>query len=79
MDTRTLLRHFFGKGKLSTREISLKMGRSHSYLSRYLYRESVPSSDNLAEIMDAINHDLLVRNRSTGEEIIIDPPEKPEG
>jgi hypothetical protein len=52
------------------------MGRSHSYLSRYIYRNSTPSADILSEMLDVIGWDLLARNRETGEEIPIDPPQR---
>ena len=35
-----------------------------------------PGTNVLAEICDVTGHDLIVRNRETGREIVIDPPKK---
>lgn len=56
--------------------ISQKMGRSKLYIGSYLSKKQKPNIELMAEIGDATGHDLLVRNRTTGREIIIDPPEK---
>ena len=73
MTTNEIFELLFGEGKLSTTEISLKMNHSTGYLSKYRYRKSVPSTDVMARIMDAVDYDLLIRNRTTGEEILVDP------
>ena len=79
MRTRELLTKLFvgRKSPYSPTETSLKMGRGRGFIARYVYdkkRDSVPNTDLLAEILDVIGWDLLTRNRSTKEEIIIDPP-----
>ena len=56
--------------------ISQRLGRSNNYLSSHTARKSTPKADTLAEIVDACGYDLLMRNRETGEETIIDPPKK---
>lgn len=76
MQAKNVLGHFFGKGKMSTIEVSQKMGKSRSFLSNYLSTGKVPSLELTADIMDAIDNDVLIRNRSTGEEIPIDPPKR---
>lgn len=75
MQAQEVLRHFFGKGRMSTIEVSKKMGKSRSYLSNYLSTGRVPSLELTAEIMDAIDNDVVIRDRSTGQEIPIDPPQ----
>lgn len=57
-------------------QISKKIGRSKLYIGSYLSKKQKPNIELMAEIGDATGHDLLVRNRETGREIIIDPPEK---
>jgi len=51
-------------------------GRSNLFIARYMSDKKSPGTNVLAEICDVTGHDLLVRNRETGREIIIDPPEK---
>lgn len=57
MDSREFLRQWFETGKITMREASLKLGRSHSYLQQYIER-GVPrrlGEDDrkaLAEILD---------------------------
>ena len=76
MDTITILRSMFGIGKHSTIEVSRAMGRSRGFISAYLAKGNSPSADLLSEICDAIDYDLLMRNRKDGSEIIIGPPDK---
>jgi hypothetical protein len=49
------------------------MGRNANYISGYVNRGSVPQADTFAEIADVSGFDLLVRDRSSGDEILIDP------
>ena len=76
MDTLGMLRSLFGRGKHSTMEASVRMGKKPFYINSAISKGAVPSADNLASIMDAIDYDLLVRSRQDGTEIIIDPPEE---
>ena len=71
-----VLRAFFGAGKLSTVDVSLKMGRNRSFLSAYLTRGNEPKVGLFAEILDVIGYDLLMRKRDDGTEIILDPRPK---
>lgn len=75
MQANEILRSLFGRGKASTVKTSLKLGKERSYVGRNISRGSTPQTDTYARIVDAIGYDLLLRNRETGEEIIIDPPE----
>ena len=61
---------------ISRIELSRKLGRSDFFISNYISTGRLPRIELLAEICDATGHDLLVRNRTTGREIIIDPPRK---
>ena len=61
---------------LSQYELSKRMGRSKSYVSVYLANGISPRIGLAAEIADAAGCDLLVRNRETGEEEIVEPPER---
>lgn len=62
----------------STIAISDAMGRSRGYLAAYIANKRTPNIKLLAELGDELNYDLLIRNRKTGREIIIDPPKKEE-
>lgn len=57
-------------------KLSQKLGRSDFFISNYISSGRLPRVELLAEICDATDYDLLVRNRTTGREIIIDPPTK---
>lgn len=56
--------------------VSLDMGRARLFLSSYVSRDRLPSIELMAEIADVTGHDLLLRNRESGREIIIDPPNR---
>lgn len=60
----------------STIEISESLGRSRGYLSAYIANKRTPNIRLLTELGDELDYDLLLRNRKSGEEIIIDPPTK---
>lgn len=61
-------------GKPKT-EISLELGRHYTFVGKLVSQRSIPKLSTAAEIADACGYDLLFRSRSTGEEIIVDPPE----
>ncbi len=71
-----IMRELFGRGRKSAVETSRKMGRSDGYISRYVSGKVVPGVDVFAEILDTCGYDLLMRNRETGEETTIEPPEE---
>ena len=64
-----------GSGK-SMQSISLEMNRVRTYLANTIKKQAVPRADILAEIADTCGYDLILRNRSSGDEIIIDPPRR---
>ncbi len=76
MQARELLRFVFRTMPYGQRETSLRIGRSRDFISNYVATKRVPNLELAAEIFDAIDCDLLLRDRFTGDEIIIDPPEK---
>lgn len=78
MRAEDVLREMVHDCDLSQREISKRMGRSHLYVASYVSKKQKPNIELMAEIGDVTGHDLLIRNRRTGREIIIDPPEKEE-
>ena len=59
---------------MSMRKVSASMGRSQMFLGTYVSRGMLPNIELMSEIADTTGHDLLLRNRSSGNEIIIDPP-----
>lgn len=60
-----------GKKKV---EISREIGRNDGFVKNRTNSPTTPATETFALIADACGYDLLVRNRSDGSEIIIDPP-----
>jgi len=56
--------------------ISLDMGKSKLYIAQAVHRQRIPTLRTFAEICEATGHELIVRNKETGREIVIDPPER---
>ena len=69
-------RHIVRSSGLSDHVAAKKAGRSVNGFNPYIYRQNMPTLPVLAELCNVCDFDLLVRNRKTGEETIIDPPEK---
>lgn len=76
MKAENAIREVVGDSGKSMYRVSLDMGRSRLYIGRAVSGGQIPTIRTMAEICDATGHDLLVRNRTTGREIIIDPPRK---
>lgn len=76
MQARQIIRAIVADSGMPMTHISQAMNRSYLFIGRYVSRQVPPGTELLAEICDATGHDLLVRNRTTGREIIIDPPRK---
>ena len=74
MDARDIIKGAVSDSGKKITVVSMEMGRSRAFLSSYITKRQVPSVELVAEIADATGHDLLLRNRETGNEIIIDPP-----
>lgn len=60
---------------VSKTELARKLGRGVNYISNYSVKGNIPRIDTFAAIADVSGFDLIVRRRSNGREIIIDPPE----
>lgn len=52
--------------------ISLAMGKSQSYLAQKIYAASPPNIGTLVAICRVTGHEVVIRNRSTGKEVIVD-------
>ena len=77
MKARDFIRGVMSLGNgISQQELSRKIGRHKRFISGYLASGRVPSIELAAEIADAVDCDLIVYNRETGLEDIIEPPER---
>jgi len=54
-------------------KISESLGKRRNYVNTIMTKATVPQTDTFAKIADSCGWDLLARNRTTGEEIVIDP------
>lgn len=70
-----VLRTIITRRGLSTRAASAKVGRSEGYFSRKISKSVSPNIATLAEIGDKLDYDLLLRDRTDGTELPIDPPD----
>lgn len=61
----------------SQRAVSLEMGRTQNWLNSTLLIAKDSKAGTLAHIADICGFDLLLRSRSTGKEIQIDPTDEP--
>jgi len=75
MQPNELLRMMVESRQLTQRDASLKFGRSPNYVSRMYAGGFNPQTAVLAELADVLDYDLLLRDRFSGTEIIIDPPQ----
>lgn len=74
MDASEIIRACLADCSKSARQVCRDMGRSETFLSSR--RNRIPTIKLMAEIADATGHDLLIRNRESGNEFIIDPPNR---
>ena len=74
MDPMDLSKFVASKSGKSVREIGTSAGRSPAGFAPYIYKHNQPSLTVAALLCDVCGFDLLVRQRDTGEETIIDPP-----
>ena len=74
MRPEAILRHLVVRENASTIKVSRAMGRSDGYLSSYIANQNIPSITVMSEIGDCLGYDLLLRRRSDGDEIVIEPP-----
>lgn len=78
MQPNMILRWLIESRGLSQRNASVKFGRSPSYVSRILAGGYSPTTAVLAEFCSILDYDLIIRDRTNGAEVTIDPPENPE-
>lgn len=76
MKAREVIRAVVSDSGRSITEVCRAMGRGDLFLSSYASRGRIPGIELMAEICDSTGHDLIVRNRETGLEIPIDPPQR---
>ena len=60
------------QGKMSNNELSRRMGKSRDYVNTLMSRRSV-GAQVMVDMLDALDYDTIVRNRSTGDEVKISP------
>ena len=77
MQSNELLQEMIRSRNLSKRKVSEMLGRSRDYTSRMIAGKVSPKASTLAEYGEVLGYDLILRDRETGTEIPIDPPEKP--
>ena len=53
--------------------ISKKMGKSINFVGGIVRAKTIPRLDTVTAIADACEFDVVVRQRTTGNEIIVDP------
>ena len=76
MQSDEIIRAVVDDSGMSMYAASLAMGRSKLYIAQAVYAKRIPTVRTLAALCDVTDHDLIVRNRKTGREITIDPPER---
>ena len=64
--------HMLETSKRSAYNVSLAMGKAHSYINSLSKRKGFVSAHVLASIADVCGYDLLLVNRQTGEATPID-------
>jgi len=79
MQARGVIRAIVADSGMPMTHISRAIGRSHLFVARYISRAVPPGTELLAEICEATGHQLIVRNKRTGYEIVIDPPKRGDG
>lgn len=73
MNAHEVLRKITRSTGMTDIELSVAMGKNTNYLGVIRNRKTIPRADTFAMIADASGYDLLVRNRTDNEEIVIDP------
>lgn len=75
MKAKDAIRAMVQDSELNQSQVAVSMGRSESYIRSCVSYGRIPSIALMAEIGKATGHDLILRNKRTGNEIVIDPPE----
>ena len=76
MRAEDVLRFVIDDSGKSMYAISLGMGKSKLYIAQAIYNNRIPTLRTFAEICEVTGHELIVRNKETGFETVIDPPER---
>lgn len=70
-----VLKEMLIRESISTIDASKAMGKNRAYVSKLLSTQTMPKTDTMAAICDAVGYDLIARSREDGYEFTIDPPE----
>ena len=73
MNVRTAFNVIVTLSGLTKSKISETLGKRVTYVNTIIAKSTIPKTDTFAKVADVCGWDLLARNRTTGEEIIIDP------
>ena len=74
MQANDVLKEMIVRRGLSTIKASELFGRSRGYVNRMYAAHSANKTSTLAELADKLDFELILRDKLTGDEIIIDPP-----
>lgn len=74
MQANDVLKEMIVRRGLSARKASTLFGRSIGYVGRMRASHSAHMVTTLAELADKLDFELILRDKLTGDEIIIDPP-----
>lgn len=74
MDALTAMSAAITNSGMTNYAVSKVLGKSAAYVGATIARGSIPRVDTYATILNACGYDLLLRKRSDGAEIVIDPP-----
>lgn len=75
MQANEVIRAMVKDSGIAQTTVSLSMGRRQNYVASYISRKRIPSIELMAEMADSAGFDLVLRNRHSGNEIQIDPPD----
>lgn len=76
MNAKEIIRAIVDDSGKSAYRLSSEMGYGYNYVAAKISQGNPPNVATLAAICEATGHQIVIRNRTTGREIIIDPPEK---
>jgi len=76
VNTNTAFNAIIARSGKTKANISRELGKNPNYINTHITnaRKSL-NTTTLAAVANVCNYDLLLRNRTTGDEIVIDPPE----
>jgi len=71
MHTLTALSRIIDNVGLNMSSLSRSLGKGKNYINNYYVKGIMPRVDTFAAIVGACGYDLIVRSRSSGEELLI--------